>query len=182
MTYLIEADTDPSKSVLIGVGERPPITGNEAEDGRAENRRGDVLEHPVNLGELNLINRLIIPYLGVDANLSRLDLGKGEVPPSDVDRNGFGNIQYQAFFTPAKPGKIIWGAGPVLEVPSHTNDLGSSKWSAGPAAVVLAMPGDWVLARWRRISGPLPARATPRVSTSSSFNISSTTTFPTAGI
>jgi hypothetical protein len=101
--------------------------------------------YPVNLGELNLINRLIIPYLGVDANLSRLDLGKGEIPPSDVERNGLGNIQYQAFLTPAKPGKIIWGAGPVLEVPSHTDDLGSSKWSAGPAAVVLAMPGDWVL-------------------------------------
>lgn len=101
--------------------------------------------YPVNLGKVNLINRLIVPYLGVDANLSQLDLGKGQVPPSDVNRNGFANIQYQGFLTPAEPGKVIWGLGPVLEIPSHTNDLGSSKWSAGPAAVVLTMPGNWVL-------------------------------------
>jgi hypothetical protein len=100
---------------------------------------------PVNLGQVNLVNRLIVPYVGIDANLSRLDLGATEVPPSDVRRDGFGNIQYQAFFTPAKPGKIIWGLGPVLELPSNTNDMGADKWSAGPAAVVLSMPGNWVL-------------------------------------
>ena len=101
--------------------------------------------YPVNLGELNLVNRLIIPYLGIDANLSRLDLGPSEIPISDVNRDGFGNIQYQAFFTPAKPGKVIWGVGPVFEMPTNSNDLGTDKWSAGPAAVVLTMPGNWVL-------------------------------------
>jgi hypothetical protein len=30
-------------------------------------------------------------------------------------------------------------------MPTNTNDLGSDKWSAGPAAVLLAMPGNWVL-------------------------------------
>jgi hypothetical protein len=100
---------------------------------------------PVNLGRVNLINRLIVPYIGVDANLSELDLGANEVPPSDVRRDGFGNIQYQAFFTPAEPGKIIWGLGPVLELPSNTNDMGSDKWSAGAGVVLLTMPGNWVL-------------------------------------
>ena len=32
-----------------------------------------------------------------------------------------------------------------MEMPTNTNDLGSDKWSAGPAAVVLTMPGNWVL-------------------------------------
>ena len=100
---------------------------------------------PLNLGDVNLINRFIVPYLGVDANLSELDLGANEVPPSDTRRDGFGNIQYQAFFTPAKAGKVIWGVAPVLELPSNTNDMGTDKWSAGAAAVVLSMPGNWVL-------------------------------------
>ena len=77
---------------------------------------------PVNLGEVNLINRLIVPYLGVDANFSRLELGYVEVPPSDVDRDGFGNVQYQGFLTSAEPGKVIWGAGPVLALPTNTNE------------------------------------------------------------
>jgi hypothetical protein len=38
----------------------------------------------LNVGALNLINRLSFPYLGVDANLSRLGHGVGEVRPSDV--------------------------------------------------------------------------------------------------
>jgi len=100
---------------------------------------------PVNLGKVNVINRFIVPYVGVDANLSELDLGGNEVPASDVRRDGFGNIQYQAFFTPAEPGKVIWGVGPVLELPSNTNDMGTDKWSAGAGVVVLTMPGNWVL-------------------------------------
>ncbi len=101
--------------------------------------------YPLNLGKVNLVNRLIVPFAWVDANLSELDLGGDSVPPNDVNRSGLGNVQYQGFLTPANPGKVIWGLGPVLEMPTNTNDLGSDKWSAGPAAVVLAMPGNWVL-------------------------------------
>jgi hypothetical protein len=101
--------------------------------------------YPVNLGRVNLVNRLIVPYAWVDANLSELDLGSDSVPPDDVNRSGFANIQYQGFFTPAKPGKVIWGLGPVLEMPTNTDDLGADTWSAGPAVVVLTMPGNWVL-------------------------------------
>jgi hypothetical protein len=99
---------------------------------------------PVNLGGVNLVNRLIVPFAWVDANLSRLTLGNDSVPPDDVNRSGFANVQYQGFLTPAKPGKVIWGLGPVLEMPTNTSDLGPDKWSAGPAAVLLAMPGNWV--------------------------------------
>jgi hypothetical protein len=101
--------------------------------------------YPVTLGEVNLINRLTVPYLRLNANLSRLDLSGNEIPASDVNRDGLGNIQYQAFFIPAKPGKVIWGVGPVLQMPTNTSDLGFDKWSAGPATTVLTMPGKWVL-------------------------------------
>ena len=33
----------------------------------------------------------------------------------------------------------------MFELPTNTNWLGSDKWSAGPAAVALTMPGKWVL-------------------------------------
>jgi hypothetical protein len=61
--------------------------------------------YPVNIGKVNLVNRLIVPYLWVDANLSRLDLGDTLVPLEDTDRNGVANIQYQGFVTPAELGK-----------------------------------------------------------------------------
>ena len=95
--------------------------------------------YPVRIGNVNLINRVIIPYLGIDANRKGSDLGEIDIPPTLSRESGLGNIQYQGFLTPAKPGKIIWGVGPVFELPTNTSGLGSDKWSAGPAAVALSM-------------------------------------------
>jgi hypothetical protein len=118
-------------------------------DGMADDGSADALMvkpvYPTRIGNLNLINRLIIPYLGIDANQNGSDLGEIDIPPSLERESGLGNIQYQGFFTPAEPGKIIWGVGPVFELPTNTSGLGSDKWSAGPAAVALTMPGKWVL-------------------------------------
>jgi hypothetical protein len=118
-------------------------------DGMADGGSADALMvkpvYPIRIGNLNLINRLIIPYLGIDANLNGSDLGEIDIPPTLERESGLGNIQYQGFFTPAEPGKVIWGIGPVLELPTNTSGLGSDKWSAGPAAVALTMPGKWVL-------------------------------------
>ena len=83
--------------------------------------------------------------MGVDANVGGADLGDIPSPETNKKNTGFGNIQYQGFFTPADPGKVIWGLGPALEMPTNTSGLGSDKWSAGPAFVVLTMPGNWVL-------------------------------------
>ena len=118
-------------------------------DGMANGGSADAIMakpvYPVRIGNVNLINRVIIPYLGIDANREGSDLGEIDVPPTLSRESGLGNIQYQGFFTPAKPGKIVWGVGPVFELPTNTSGLGSDKWSAGPAAVALSMPGKWVL-------------------------------------
>ena len=60
---------------------------------------------------------------------------------------GLGNVMATAFLAPARPGAVIWGAGPVATFPTATSpQLGSqSTWGLGPSAVVLAMPGPWVL-------------------------------------
>lgn len=100
--------------------------------------------YPTRIGNMNLLNRFIIPYLGIDAHAGN-DLGDISIPGSTSRESGLGNIQYQGFFSPAEPGKVIWGLGPVLELPTNTSGLGSDKWSAGPAAVVLTMPGNWVI-------------------------------------
>jgi hypothetical protein len=118
-------------------------------DGMANGGSADAIMvkpvYPVRIGSLNLINRFIIPYLGVDANSAGSDLGEIEVQPTLSRESGFGNIQYQGFFTSAEPGDVIWGVGPVFELPTHSSGLGSNKWSVGPAAVVLTMPGNWVV-------------------------------------
>lgn len=83
----------------------------------------------------NLITRTIIPVMSQP----------GFTPAQDRT-NGIGDTSFTAFLSPGKPGKIIWGIGPALLFPTATDDrLGADKWGAGPSAVVLSMPGNWVL-------------------------------------
>jgi hypothetical protein len=59
---------------------------------------------------------------------------------------GLGDINHSAYFSPAGSGPVIWGVGPSLTIPTATSDnIGTEKWSAGPAAVALAQPGPWVV-------------------------------------
>lgn len=89
---------------------------------------------PVNLGSINLINRFIIPVAYQEAPYQHLD-----------DEFGLRDITYQAFFSPAEPGEVIWGVGPSLIIPTNTEDsLGNDKWSLGPAFVALTIRGPWV--------------------------------------
>jgi hypothetical protein len=91
---------------------------------------------PITLNkDWNLITRTIVPVTSQPN------------PVEDVSPvGGIANIQETLFFSPAKPGKILWGAGPVFQFPTATSKmLGSPKWSGGPAFVVLAMPGHWLV-------------------------------------
>ncbi len=52
----------------------------------------------------------------------------------------------QTFFTPARPGKIIWGVGPAFSFPTATAyPAKTGTWAAGPSVVLLATPGPFVL-------------------------------------
>jgi hypothetical protein len=60
--------------------------------------------------------------------------------------NGMGDVVATAFFSPAKSGRIIWGAGPVFQLPAATSAaLGSEKFGIGPSVVVLTQPGPWTI-------------------------------------
>lgn len=86
--------------------------------------------------EWNVITRTIIPLISNPA-----------FAPGDDRVNGFGDIQFTAFLSPAKPGAFIWGAGAVVQLPTHSNsELGNNNWGLGPSVVVLHLEkGDpWV--------------------------------------
>jgi len=89
---------------------------------------------PIHLSHsVTLISRTIVPFNSFPG-------------PSATRFTGVGDIQQQLFFTPAKPGKIIWGIGPVFSFPTATAEPAKSgTWAAGGGAVVLAMPGPWVI-------------------------------------
>src|SRR6185437_15770413 len=54
---------------------------------------------------------------------------------------GFGDMTPTFFFSPAKPHKLIWGAGPVFVLPTATSKvLGQGKLSMGPSFVALVQP------------------------------------------
>jgi hypothetical protein len=90
---------------------------------------------PFSLGEdWNLITRTILPVISQPALF-----------PGDDRTYGLGDTVFTAFFSPATPGRIIWGAGPVLLLPSASDDkLGTEKWGAGPSAVALTSRGPWL--------------------------------------
>lgn len=90
---------------------------------------------PTKLSEnWNLINRVIMPVIY-----------QPSMGPGMDSEFGLGDIQYQAFFSPAKPGKLIWGVGPVFQFPTATDDvLGADKWCIGGGAVALKSEGPWV--------------------------------------
>lgn len=66
--------------------------------------------------------------------------------PGSTRSTGFGDIQEQLFFTPAKSGKLIWGLGPVLSFPTATaRPVESGSWAVGPGLVLVKNVGPFVL-------------------------------------
>jgi hypothetical protein len=91
---------------------------------------------------VNLIFRLIAPFIG-------------QPPLTDggLAASGVSDITTSFFFSPSESGAIIWGAGPVLVLPS-TNEsiLGTGKYSAGPTIVALRQTGSWTFgALWNQV-------------------------------
>ncbi len=85
-----------------------------------------------------LIARTIVPYLNIPL--------PGGTPGLEPRATGIGDIQEQLFFTPAKPGGLIWGVGAVASFPTATNDAArTGDWGLGPNLVLLEMAGPWVL-------------------------------------
>jgi hypothetical protein len=91
---------------------------------------------PVRLNDdWNLISRTILPLVDQD-----------NIPAAGFSEFGLGDTVQSFFFSPKAPtaGGWIWGAGPVLLLPTATDEiLGSEKWGIGPTAVLLKQSGKW---------------------------------------
>ncbi len=105
---------------------------------------GDGFAYTVNIQpvipfELNedwsLITRTIVP-IGY----------RDYLPGGDIA--GLGDINASFFLSPkdSGPGGLIWGAGPVVLLPTATDDFpGSGKLGLGPTAVGLVQQGPWTV-------------------------------------
>ena len=97
---------------------------------------------PISLNQdWNLISRTILPVV------YQKDVLAPDITPTDVDPNedqfGLGDTVQSLFLSPSASDPI-WGIGPVLLLPTATDDvLGTKKWGAGPTAVVLKQTGPW---------------------------------------
>ena len=92
---------------------------------------------PVNLNdEYNLITRTILPIVSEPSSFSGQDR-----------QNGIGDTTFTAFISPKEPafGGLIWGAGPVFNIPTASDDrLGADLWGMGISAVGLTIQGPIV--------------------------------------
>lgn len=87
----------------------------------------------------NLITGVIMPII----NQPNLSPSIAAVP--STTGTGFGDFNPSFFFSPAKPGEVIWGLGPTFTLPTATDrNLGAGKWSMGPTGVALTIQGHWV--------------------------------------
>jgi hypothetical protein len=91
---------------------------------------------PITLNaDWNVISRTILPVV----------LEQKDVIPG-THQSGIGDIVQSFFFSPKKPTAdgLIWGAGPVLLLPTGSDDqLSSRKWGLGPTGVLLKQDGPW---------------------------------------
>jgi len=92
---------------------------------------------PISLSpEWNLITRTIVPIV---------------TQPGFTDgqssTTGLGDVQFTAFFSPNRADGLIWGAGPIVQAPTNSNDrLGNDRWGLGPSVVILRIEkgSPWV--------------------------------------
>ena len=93
---------------------------------------------PISISEnWNLISRTILPVITQD----ELAAGTGR-------QTGLGDTSESLWFSPVKPTDkgLIWGIGPVILIPTATDDLlGGGKWGIGPTIVGLRQNGPWTI-------------------------------------
>lgn len=88
---------------------------------------------PVSISpDWNLISRTIVPLVN-----------QKDVIPGTT-QSGVGDIVQSFFFSPKAPtaGGLIWGAGPVFLLPTHS-DVSGNQAAAGLTGVVLKQSGPW---------------------------------------
>ena len=148
----------PDQSTRFGAGHLsggPPLqrshSGKLELQYRPNDRTQNVLNIqpviPINAGkEWSLIIRWIVPVIYQPVGVQQPLPQAGDPPSTQSGVYGFGDMQ-PAFFLSPKKGKVIWGVGPQLLLPTATKTgvLGQGKFGMGPSAVLLVLPGKWTV-------------------------------------
>lgn len=83
--------------------------------------------------KINLVNRIILPVITQPS------------ATEDKSTTGIGDISWSAWLSPSKASKIIWGVGPVMQIPTaSSSEFGSGEFGVGPSFVALTMIDKWV--------------------------------------
>lgn len=84
--------------------------------------------------DLTIISRTIMPVVFQD-----------QLYPGAGYQSGLGDTVQSFFFSPKlEDQSLTVGAGPVIQLPTATDDLlGSDQWGAGPTFVVVKLSGPW---------------------------------------
>jgi hypothetical protein len=88
----------------------------------------------------------VVPFsLGADWSILVQPLLGMEYLPGPQATTGLQDLQTSVFLTPERTGSWIWGVGPIIEMPTATNEqLGTGKWSIGPTGAVVYAGGPWL--------------------------------------
>ncbi|MCB1353065.1 MAG: transporter [Rhodobacteraceae bacterium] len=80
----------------------------------------------------NIISRTILPVVWQD-----------DVVPGAGSQSGLGNTLQSFFLSPKDPGPggLIWGVGPVIQIPTATDGIARNQWGLGPTGVALVQRG-----------------------------------------
>ena len=145
-----EAGTSSSTEALQKATQNPvaslisvPIQNNSNFGVGPDNRTQDVLNIqpviPVGISkDWNLLIRWITPIIWQPV--------PSQPSTPETGQYGFGDMQPTFFLSPKKPGKLIWGVGPIFQLPTASSTfLGQGKLGLGPSIVLLTQPGHWTI-------------------------------------
>lgn len=106
---------------------------------------------PVSFGDWNLINQLSLNFIGTPGGIT----GIGELPNPYVKyaaigpkgAAGLADLNFTSLLSPAHHGDLNWGFGLTTTMPSDapSRELGSGKFSLGPAAAVVLQNKSWTI-------------------------------------
>ncbi|MEA2068952.1 MAG: neuromedin U [Verrucomicrobiota bacterium] len=83
----------------------------------------------------NLVNRFDVPFIYQPG-----------LAPGNSDAHGLGDIRYESFYGPSGERTFYWGIGPLLEIPSATdNTFSTKKWSTGLGGTGTVAKGPFVI-------------------------------------
>ena len=144
--------------LFLWVGKLTAQQSQEELSAAAANPLADLISLPfqnnlnMNYGEynrnMNILNiQPVIPLFGGKL-ITRTILPIVRIPDFSNESgklsSGLSDIVFTAFYVPESKG-LMWGFGPVFELPTGGSIRGTEKWSAGPSMVVLSQSAQWTV-------------------------------------